>query len=210
MESTRSSDGPVKRCARENFIAAALDICDREGYQAITARNISKCSRHSTMALYRHFESMDHFLAAVWNECYGQMNELIWGGWDDERGRRADGTDRIELLRVGFRHFTGYAERYPQRFWFMITARPHPEMYGMPNLALEGFARMVLLIQNGMASGEFRGDLDPMMAAAQLSICLLGHACLVAPTAIGALQIDPEELLIKTIANALAELLPQP
>lgn len=200
-----------KHCSREDFINAALEICDHKGYPAITARRISKLSHHSTMALYRHFESMEHLLAVVWNECYARMSADIWIGWDQVRGRGLDGRNCADRLDRGFRIFVSYAKRFPNRFWFMFSTRPLPEQFGLPNEALKGFGGMAKLIESGIAAGEFRRDLDPLMTTLKLSKCLVGHSCLVAPTSIGELQgIDPEVFLSATIADALANILAQP
>lgn len=195
------------RCSPEDFISAARRILDRDGHYLVTARNISKESGRSAMALYRHFGSMEHLIASLWNSCYGELNEMIWGDWDHETGRGSDGRDRPAQIAHCFRLFVRYMQEYPNRFWFMFSLRADPEKYEMPNHAIEGYQHVVRLLQLGAAAGDFLPDLDPMRATMKLGQRLLGFSFQVAPTAPGAMiGYTPQEILDEVIGDLLAEL----
>lgn len=199
------------RCSPEDFILAALELCDREGHYAVTARNISKVSGHSAMALYRHFGSKDHLVAALWNACYGELNEWIWSDWDDETGRGSDGRDRCGQIAHCFRHFIRYMRCYPHRFWFMFSVHADPTKFGLRNLGIVGYENVVSLLSRGAAAGDFQPDIDPARATMKLGQRLLGFSCQSATTATDAIiQYSPEELLDEVIDDVLNELRGRP
>ena len=157
------------------------------------------------MALYRHFDSMGHVTAAVWNACFAELNERVWGDWDETTGRGSDDRDRPGQIAHCFRQFTRYAQSYPQRFWFMFSAPLNPEDFGMQNLGMAGYEYMVALIRTGVAAGDFHPDTDPARATMKLGQRLLGFSCQVAPTATNAIiGFNPKDLLDEAIHDVLS------
>src|SRR5246127_517836 len=81
--------------AADDVVAAAIDIVDREGVDALTIRRVADACGLSPMAVYRHVRDKDDLLDRVVDrvttEWAGQLPEPV-GDWrDDVRGllRRA-------------------------------------------------------------------------------------------------------------------------
>lgn len=69
---------------RERIMAAALDLIDRCGLDALNMRDLGDALAASTMSVYRHFEDKDDLLnAVVDNVIAGLMPASSEGGWRD-------------------------------------------------------------------------------------------------------------------------------
>jgi AcrR family transcriptional regulator len=87
---------------REQVVAAALEIADREGPGALAIRRVARELRVTPMALYRYVDSKEALLDLV--------REFLWGRLDVDQGRR--GTWRSELREIA-RAFRGLVREHP-------------------------------------------------------------------------------------------------
>jgi AcrR family transcriptional regulator len=87
---------------REQVIAAALEIADREGPEALGIRRVARELRVTPMALYRYVDSKEALLDLV--------REFLWGRLDVDQERR--GTWRSELRGIA-RAFRRLVREHP-------------------------------------------------------------------------------------------------
>ena len=63
---------------KEELIACACKLCDRDGYTKLSIRSLAKESGVSQTAPYRHFETKECVYAAVATEGFKKLNELVF------------------------------------------------------------------------------------------------------------------------------------
>ena len=135
-ESPRSKDQSRGRHTPRDFIDSALALCDRDGAQAITARRIAKEMDLSPMALYRHFKSMEHLQALIWNEGFSQLSAEL------ARAYEAGGAGQTGLRRV-FEVYVRFGIDNPGLYQLMFSVGPRPEEFGEANRGTEAFGRLI-------------------------------------------------------------------
>lgn len=63
---------------KEELIACACKLCDRDGYTKLSIRSLAKESDVSQTAPYRHFETKECVYAAVATVGFKKLNELVF------------------------------------------------------------------------------------------------------------------------------------
>ena len=63
---------------KEELIACACRLCDRDGYTKLSIRSLAKESGVSQTAPYRHFETKECVYAAVATVGFKKLNELVF------------------------------------------------------------------------------------------------------------------------------------
>ena len=63
---------------KEELIACACKLCDRDGYTKLSIRSLAKESGVSQTAPYRHFETKECVYAAVATVGFKKLNELVF------------------------------------------------------------------------------------------------------------------------------------
>ena len=63
---------------KEELIACACKLCDRDGYTKLSIRSLAKESGVSQTAPYRHFETKECVFAAVATVGFKKLNELVF------------------------------------------------------------------------------------------------------------------------------------
>ncbi len=147
------------RHSADDFVNHAISICEREGASAVTARRIAKEMGLSAMALYRHFQSMDHLLAVVWNEGFAQLLAVMNVSNESEGGGLAG-------FRATLRAYIRFGIENPGLYRFMFTAGARPEQFSLENLGLTAMQRlregMQLLRQSGQVPPRTQDEMDPL------------------------------------------------
>lgn len=144
------------RHSAEDFVNNAISICEREGASAVTARRIAKEMGLSAMALYRHFQGMDHLLAVVWNEGFAQLLAVM-NVTSESEGAGLDG------FRATLRAYVRFGIDNPGLYRFMFTAGARPEAFGLANLGLTAMQRLREAIAALRAANEGpRNHVDEM------------------------------------------------
>jgi AcrR family transcriptional regulator len=143
----------------EDFVTHAISICEREGAAAVTARRIAKEMGLSAMALYRHFSSMDHLLAVVWNEGFAQLLAVM-NVTSESHGGGLTG------FRASLRAYVRFGIDNPGLYRFMFTAGARPEDFGLENYGLDAMRRLREMITSMRQSGEIvserSGEMEPI------------------------------------------------
>ncbi|MBW9207452.1 TetR/AcrR family transcriptional regulator [Mumia sp. zg.B17] len=75
--------GPRPELDASAIVAAAVEIADTDGLNAVSMARVAKQLGFSTMALYRHVANKDELLSLMWNESasVAQRVELTGDGW---------------------------------------------------------------------------------------------------------------------------------
>jgi AcrR family transcriptional regulator len=147
------------RHSAEDFVSHAISICEREGAAAVTARRIAKEMGLSAMALYRHFTSMEHLLAVVWNEGFAQLLAVMNITSESQGGG-------VTGFRASLRAYVRFGIDNPGLYRFMFTAGARPEEFGLVNYGLSAMQRLREMIVTLRESGEIRpdrsGEMEPL------------------------------------------------
>lgn len=138
------------RHSADDFVNHAILICEREGASAVTARRIAKEMGLSAMALYRHFQSMDHLLAVVWNEGFAQLLAVMNVSNESEGGG-------LPGFRATLRAYVRFGIENSGLYRFMFTAGARPEEFGLENLGLTAMQRL----RDGMQTLRNAGQVPP-------------------------------------------------
>ena len=86
------------------LLRAAAQILDRQGLSSVTIREVARKAGVSHTAPYRHFPSLDHLLAAVAEQGFRELGEVLKDRPAAEKGEAyvAFGLARPELFRLMF------------------------------------------------------------------------------------------------------------
>jgi AcrR family transcriptional regulator len=93
-----ATSGPRARLSREQVAAAALELLDRDGLEALSMRRLADALGVGTMTLYGYFRSKDELLDAVIDAAVADREPHVFEGpWQEQirrlmqRSRRALG-----------------------------------------------------------------------------------------------------------------------
>lgn len=161
----RRAPSGLKRRASE-ILAAAAKVFARRGYHGATTQDIADVLGIRQASLYYYFESKEAALEAV---CADGVEDYALGA---QRIVRAPGSAAEKVARLVFQHLAPMAERLDFTLVFLRERRFLPEPARRRIRAIERrYERMIQrVIEQGVAAGEFRSDLDSRMA----TLALLG------------------------------------
>lgn len=139
---------------RRSLLAAALEIIEKEGLDALSLRAVARRANVSHTAPYHHFPSRAELLAAVAEEGFDALRSAI--------GRRVSGIDdpRASLIE-GSIGYVLFALDHPSRYRIMFS----PELAGTPSESLRSassaaFDHLIAAIERCQIAGLAR-DGDP-------------------------------------------------
>jgi AcrR family transcriptional regulator len=136
-----------ERAEREKLIvAAARELAETEGWEAVTTRRLAERVEYSQPVLYSHFKGMDAIMAAVAVEGFGDMaaelrearlaagggkrgavaesrevRGVVGGGAKAEAARGAQGSESGAELAAVSTAYTAFAERRPALYDAMFS-----------------------------------------------------------------------------------------
>jgi AcrR family transcriptional regulator len=95
----RAGGGRRARLTRDRIVAAAMELADAEGIDAVTMRGVARRLGAEAMSLYRHVRDKDEILDALVDEVYAEIALPRPGTpWIDAMRDRANATREV-LLR---------------------------------------------------------------------------------------------------------------
>lgn len=165
---TKAAERKPTRHASEEFIQAALKVCEEVGPECITARRIASVMDLSPMALYRHFESMEHLLVLAWNEAFIAFRNLL-----QSKVAQANRTS-LEEFRETMTAYVEFGVEHPNLFRFMFSPGPRPGQFGLEDagtVTWKFFNRQFGLLK---AEGLLRKETDPESALLLVHFALNG------------------------------------
>ncbi|WP_433528417.1 TetR family transcriptional regulator [Micromonospora sp. CA-263727] len=153
----RWPDGYDPENTRKSLITSALELFERRGFDRTSVQEIADHARLTKGAFYHHFESKDDLLRHIQDEYLeAQLAAIqqIEVGSDDPKVRVA------ELIRFSLTSVAEYRAHvtifYQERRY--LTGDLFAEVTRKRDLVEAAFAGM---IQDGLAKGAFRADVDP-------------------------------------------------
>jgi AcrR family transcriptional regulator len=150
------SGGEVVMATLDEIVTAAAKVFRTKGYHAATVRDIADEVGILKGSLYHHFESKEALLYLVVKEPIAQMyrtlGEIV----------AADSSATDKLRRAIGAHLEAFDRHYPHLFVYLrereSVKRRFREKIGFSPRAYERLWQQIL--REGVASGEFRPDLD--------------------------------------------------
>jgi AcrR family transcriptional regulator len=145
----------------DEIVAAAAKVFRTKGYHAATVRDIADEVGILKGSLYHHFESKEALLYLVVKEPIAQMYRTLGGI------AAADAAATEKLRRAILAHLEAFDRHYPHLFVYLrereAVKRRFREQIGFSPKAYERLWQQIL--KEGVASGEFRADLDIRVAS---------------------------------------------
>lgn len=167
--STQAADRTVPRSdTAMRILAAAADLLETGGAEAVTMRKTAAMVGVTAMALYRHFADREALLAALANDSFSRLgaewSEVAWSGDPDDD------------LDAALTRYLDFALARPRLYAFLFVdrrdeSRRFPEDFGggaSPTLRV-----LVEALGAGMRSGRLRDD-DPLECALLVAAELQG------------------------------------
>lgn len=159
---------------RELLIAAAADLLDAGGREAVTLREVGHRAGVSHNAPYKHFANKEALLAGVAAEELTKLGEAVA---DLRKGNLHEG----EVLRAALRRYVAWALAYPARFRlvFGVWSAPFEDL----GVAAESGRRTLLaIVEAAQRVGQLPpGDAERMSSLLQavihgaIDLTMIGH-----------------------------------
>ncbi|MEE4025760.1 TetR/AcrR family transcriptional regulator [Gordonia sp. PKS22-38] len=144
---------------RANLIAAARQLLEREGSDALTVRGVAAEAGVAPMGVYNHFDGKDGLLDAVVTDGFREFGTRIAATDSDAAAR---------LLAAG-RNYRAFALDYPRLYELMFSTKCTPD----DEVATGAFGVLVDIIRYGQAANLIMAG-DPDSLAAQVWACVHG------------------------------------
>lgn len=146
---------------RQELLAIAADLFAEHGYVATTVRDIAEAAGILSGSLYHHFDSKESMVDAILSdfidETLASYEEVLAAGLGSRetfeglvRASLGAMTERRSEILI-YQNEAGFLSEHPR---FAYLAKAHRR-----------FERIwTQVLKQGVASGEFRADLDPRLA----------------------------------------------
>ena len=148
------------------IVAAAAKVFARRGYHGASTQDIADVLGIRQASLYYYFQSKEAALEAV---CVDGVEDYVVRAQKILRGPESS-TDKV--ARLVFHHLAPLVERLDFTLTFLRERRflPAPARKRIRAIEMRYEGIIEKIIEQGIASGEFRADLDARMA----TLALLG------------------------------------
>lgn len=149
------------------LLGVVYDLISENGIDAVTMRQISEASGVSTGTINYHFNNKENLIISAMEEAYQLPDD-----WEDYRGSPA-----AQLRRLALFYAVRPRDNRWWRFWINYLAastrddKLQRHQKRRFERQLDFWAR---LIEEGIAAGEMRADLEPRTAARDLLINVHG------------------------------------
>ncbi|MFF0491756.1 TetR/AcrR family transcriptional regulator [Nocardia sp. NPDC004068] len=133
----------------QQIIDTAREIAETQGWELVTVRRLADAIEYSQPVLYSHFHGRDAIVAAVAEQGFVELTELM------RRLRAAARTPEEALVAVA-RGFLEFARTNPALYEAMFVQKVDLKFGdGAPEVLVEGFAELMAVF------APFAGDHDP-------------------------------------------------
>jgi AcrR family transcriptional regulator len=190
---------PTARAARlkRRILDAARRLYFAHGADGVSARKIAAAVGVSPTAIYLHFRGIDDLLHALRMEGHGKLAEYL---------RAVDPTlpalERLGAMGRAYHRF-GLENRHYYELMFLIRSADAPRREAVQQ---ELFTLMLLrdAVTSGMATGELRADLDPMVVTTALWAKVHGVTSLAVSGLLTQTTIDAQLAVLEGVFDAIA------
>jgi AcrR family transcriptional regulator len=133
---------------RETILAAAMQIVMQHGVEALSIREIAACIDYSPSGLYEYFVSKEEIIDELVNEGFSRLAARMEHG--------ISGETALMRLREAGKTYMHFALQEPQVYLMIFNHKPL-----IPCSIAEveqniAYYKLVQILQDGLASGEFR------------------------------------------------------
>ncbi|MFF1461794.1 TetR/AcrR family transcriptional regulator [Streptomyces sp. NPDC058330] len=146
-----------ERAQRHRLIlSVARELAEAEGWEAVTTRRLAERVEYSQPVLYSHFKGKDAIVAAVAEEGFTELAELL------RRERAAARGDEPQLgLRAVCRAYLRFAVEHPALYQAMFVMPTQLEFAGeeTPPALRAAFGVFVEALPEGIEGREARAEL---------------------------------------------------
>jgi AcrR family transcriptional regulator len=153
--------------ARNKILAAAREMFEKKGYEAVTMRAIADRVEYTPTALYHHFSSKHALLAELCAADFARLGRQML--------KTSTPTGPIERLRVAAQTYLRFAEQHPSqyRFLFMTVFPPFTEEAFRPHHQFDdpeqdAYAYLRRTCADAIAERLLRPEYDDPDALAQM------------------------------------------
>ena len=150
---------------RTKILDAARQLFAKEGYEAVTMREVARRIQYTATALYYHFPDKESLLIELCREDF-----LALAGYLRRLGRSSDPVERIRKMGVAYVNF---GLEFPQhyRLMFMTPLPPTPAeragiQHGNPDQDAYAFLRKA--VEEAIAARRFRPEIKDAEQVAQM------------------------------------------
>ena len=163
------------RTQREELVDAAVELLERDGVQALSARNLATKLGTSTMAVYTHFGSMAGLMDAVGNAALSRFTESLAHVPPTD-----DPVADFLVMGLAYRRF---ALSNPQRYQLIFgTETPQPILEVRADVTVSGsptdrpewavsFEGLHAVVRRMIAAGRIRDEGSLATAARLWTLC---------------------------------------
>jgi AcrR family transcriptional regulator len=123
---------------RRTLLDLAFAHVEREGVDTLSLRELAREAGVSNAAPYRHFPTRDALIAAMAEEGFARLRQMLVDATSDE-------PDPLERFCAQGEAFIGFASAYPAHYRVMFSRRVPRK--GFPGLAAAGQAAMDELVE---------------------------------------------------------------
>ncbi len=156
---------PPKSEIRNNQILRAAErVFDQKGYQESTTSDVAREAKVSDATIYEYCTSKEHLLFSIPGEMTRKYKEELLTILTYVRGSGAK-------IRTVIQHYFGFYENHPDyaSVAMLILKQNRNFLEKEAYQELREHAQLILdLIQEGIASGEFRDDINPYLVRAAI------------------------------------------
>lgn len=158
---------------RSQLIETATKLFAKHGYASTTTASIAEAAGVTEPVLYRHFQSKQDLFIAIARK----MSEDTVREWQEMIGGIDDPAEQVKTIAVEFPgHIKRMEDAYHVLHGALATSR-EKKVQAVIKDHYDQFEKFfVAVIKKGQDRGEFRKDVDPVMAAWQLINMGLGYA----------------------------------
>ncbi len=189
--------GSRRRHTAQDFVDAGLQICERDGSTAVTARRVAKEMGLSAMALYRHFRGIRHLQAMVWNEICRRLIEAM-------SDAEAQGKCRVAGFHAAGLAYVHFGIGHQGLYQCMFSDGPRPEEFGVENLGLTALPILSSWIARLHDAGDTAPELDVHRASLHIWFVLHGLTTLVISKQVAKVtDLDLDELVRQATQNVI-------
>lgn len=101
---------------RNHVSACALDLFQREGFEAVSMRRLAQEAGLTVMTLYKYFDSKIDVLRAIWAEIFTELFDVL----NTIASREADDLSRLRAVSLAY---LNYWLAHPEHYFIVFMTR---------------------------------------------------------------------------------------
>ena len=142
---------------QETVLRRAIDLFNRQGYDATSMGDLARELGFSKSAIYHHVPSKSHLLAEALDEALDELTAVV-----EEAATGSDGLTAAERLRQTVRRSVEVLVAHQPAVTLLLRVRGNSDVeLAAQRRRRELDARLADLVRAAVAEGSLRADVDP-------------------------------------------------